>query len=849
MPRHAEAQQRYGDTPHDRSPRRPEEVVNHLDTFGTTKWRSEASERRRGVHVDYMVVFPNPALTTDKEEERFRRLTRHRNVRSAVDMVLGSTLLEREVFDIEILRGARSLKEFRLIFLHEYLLFLQGNCAGTEWELFLSIDRDEIFVQHYLREESAKYHAETQRQMVQLDATVVIALHIGQNARAISPAWIPYVKATDEQYTEEHPRTPLFNMCHATYFQGSPFRARDRIQLLRRVIDMYMNLRDLERFGLISGYYACHQRDALLNFSSWTSFKKVASTAQPIEMVRDYFGTEVAFYFCWVQYLTNMLLWLAIPGIILQIRSFWVPVTEDTNGLFLYCIVIALWSSVFSDLWLQAELRWCTRWGVEGVVENHIRLTPEGVSGMRPDYSGEFVRSEVNSFIKVKRQPLYKKLAARLFTKAVTSLFLSLVVICVTGIFLARHIMAQSHTYFVRSHAQRIGSFVNACQIKVFDFVWARMAVKLCEWENYQTDHEWKEALIWKMFLFRFVNTFNSIFYIAFVQRYVDGCPEENCIPLLRIQIFMVFGMNTMLSIVDIFKPWLVHRWHRRQEDSQLSNENINRPRSFLEDQNKMLDYSDLNKIDDYMVVMFQFGFVVMFGNVVPIIAFVALVSNLIQIRADAWKLCNTMKRPFPHDADGIGVWRTVQTILSWLGVFTNIGICIFSLPQFDKYSFPTKLLLFFLAEHAMILLKLTMLYCIPAVPRDVQLERKRREHVLESLDHSQGSLLTHVPDDALQHHGREFPRFIPEFQMDFIDKLDGLNPGDRNYESCLDAKTPNTEPAPRSARKPLADNGNNYMLMTDPPFQHDAVEISSETETSSEVDSGMPPFFGRDSV
>lgn len=52
--------------------------------------------------------------------------------------------------------------------------------------------------------------------------------------------------------------------------------------------------------------------------------------------------------------------------------------------------------------------------------------------------------------------------------------------------------------------------------------VYNRVAVLLTDAENHRTDTAYEDSLIGKTFVFQFVNSFASLFYIAFVKQYAE---------------------------------------------------------------------------------------------------------------------------------------------------------------------------------------------------------------------------------------------------------------------------------------------------------------------------------------
>lgn len=61
---------------------------------------------------------------------------------------------------------------------------------------------------------------------------------------------------------------------------------------------------------------------------------------------------------------------------------------------------------------------------------------------------------------------------------------------------------------------------------------------------------------------------------------------------------------------------------------------------------------------DDYLELYIQFGYVFLFSSVYPIAAFWAVLNNVLEIRADAFKLCKVYQRPMSRRVKDIGAWQ-----------------------------------------------------------------------------------------------------------------------------------------------------------------------------------------------
>ena len=62
---------------------------------------------------------------------------------------------------------------------------------------------------------------------------------------------------------------------------------------------------------------------------------------------------------------------------------------------------------------------------------------------------------------------------------------------------------------------------LNGLSIGVISQLYIRLANRLTEWENHQTDVEFESAYIRKIVTLEFINNYASLFYIAFAKKYV----------------------------------------------------------------------------------------------------------------------------------------------------------------------------------------------------------------------------------------------------------------------------------------------------------------------------------------
>lgn len=104
-------------------------------------------------------------------------------------------------------------------------------------------------------------------------------------------------------------------------------------------------------------------------------------------------------------------------------------------------------------------------------------------------------------------------------------------------------------------------------------FFYERLALWLTNWENPRTETDYKDSFTYKMFLFQFVNTYSSIFYIAFFKlnlvvgtpgnyrrlggkARLDGCGAAGCLLDLCIQLVIIMvGQQIIGNLTEIAIP------------------------------------------------------------------------------------------------------------------------------------------------------------------------------------------------------------------------------------------------------------------------------------------------------
>ena len=191
-----------------------------------------------------------------------------------------------------------------------------------------------------------------------------------------------------------------------------------------------------------------------------------------------------------------------------------------------------------------------------------------------------------------------------------------------------------------------IASILNALQIQVFNLIYGDLAIALNNYENHRTDTEYEDALIAKTFIFQFVNSFASLFYIGFIKPFIpkiDRC-VGSCMAELQTSLGTIFLIQlTVGNITAVAVPAIT----RRMADKKLQDfDEV----SEVEHASLRSNYDVmLGTFFDYNVLIIQYGYATMFICAFPLAVTNALINNYVAIRLNAWKLCQAFIHPTPR--------------------------------------------------------------------------------------------------------------------------------------------------------------------------------------------------------
>ncbi|XP_074921146.1 anoctamin-9 isoform X6 [Chelonoidis abingdonii] len=443
---------------------------------------------------------------------------------------------------------------------------------------------------------------------------------------------------------------------------------------------------------------------------NWARWRKILKK-QPIEEIRSYFGEKVALYFAWLGWYTRILFPAAVLGLLVflygifhfdssqvskeiceanttimcplcdQKCPFWqlsdtctyAKVTHlfDNEGTILFAVLMALWATVFLELWKRKRAEVVSGWELYGWDEDEITV----LIGL------------AHALV------IYRVVATVVFT--------------------------QSDFEFIRERASTMavmtGAVLHYITIIIMTKVNRRVALFLCELEKPRTFSERENIFTVKIFTFQFFTYFSSLIYIAFFLGRINGrpgnyvrvagkwrleeCHPSGCITDLFIQMAIIMTLKQTLSnFVEYLTPWLRLRFRKslpNPKDKDMVHMEKGPEDSCKEQWLKNYQLNEVNVFslfDEFLEMMIQYSFTTIFVAAFPLAPLMAFINNLFEIRLDAIKMVQLQRRIVPRKANDIGIWLQVLEAIGILAVIGNglvIAITSDFIPmQVYKYTY-----------------------------------------------------------------------------------------------------------------------------------------------------------------
>ncbi|PRP82580.1 hypothetical protein PROFUN_04885 [Planoprotostelium fungivorum] len=307
----------------------------------------------------------------------------------------------------------------------------------------------------------------------------------------------------------------------------------------------------LENEGIVECFPLHENR---LKRAVWEEVSQRPNSSRTLRLVSQYFGTETAFYFGWISFYSTWLIVPAILGLFLHIYNrYYIHDNEIDIYTALYSLGIALWSTVYLEFWKRKTNILAFDWSVDRLEEQERWAEP------RPQFRGTIRLSPITG-----RPELYYPANMRRLKYLVTYPIILLCVVLsavfmLTCFALADYLQSVGNKQyfggvlsFLNNYLGLLPTIVYSALVPVLNVAYTTLAVKLNDWENHRTESAHDNAQIIKLILFWFINSYLSLFYIAFVRADVAA---------LRAQLASLLITSQVLwNLQEILTPYIKER-------------------------------------------------------------------------------------------------------------------------------------------------------------------------------------------------------------------------------------------------------------------------------------------------
>ncbi|UJR31643.1 hypothetical protein I4U23_019124 [Adineta vaga] len=540
-------------------------------------------------------------------------------------------------------------------------------------------------------------------------------------------------------------------------------------------IDQSLIQRGLEK-QLIRQVLPLHNKETLNHLRETWVWPQAFFKRQPIEEIRQYFGVKIALYFCWISFYTKALCIPAFYGIIIWFFSGRNQELDDKLFI-INTFLNIIWATGFLLLWRRRQAELAYQWNT---------LDMEQLEDIRPTFKGQLRRSPITDKFEP-YYPTWKRLLFRLFVTipmiCINILLVSCVILLIIRFqsWIDRQLKAGRLPHLM-SLTDLLPKILLALVTTAFSDVYKRICRWLTDRENYREQRVHDDQMIAKLFACSCVNSYFSVFYIAFfthkyirlshqlvtifVMKQFWGNIKEAIIPYIisntRLSVLIQMSKKERARYAErkelnkelkrILDEWYnsksqhvkqqteSHPYTTKSIDDTLTDNTLNRRGSTPSFETLSLSQAEIecsqlkwpDLYDDYLEIVVQFGYIIFLSTLFPLAAFFSLLNNILEIRTDAFKLCMIYQRPFSQRVKDIGHWQKIMEYMIMAAIIINCIFCsirgVFRRLMPDL-PFAAEIFILVCIEHLLILLCQIIRSSVESVPYWVRVQKSKMEY------------------------------------------------------------------------------------------------------------------------
>eukprot|EP00927_Polykrikos_kofoidii_P078213 TRINITY_DN75059_c0_g1_i1.p1 TRINITY_DN75059_c0_g1~~TRINITY_DN75059_c0_g1_i1.p1 ORF type:complete len:816 (-),score=114.57 TRINITY_DN75059_c0_g1_i1:41-2416(-) len=652
--------------------------------------------------------------TEEKIRQRARRLFRREHDFDACFGKQGSSLTKGITF-----------REYSNIFRQFLIRHLQGHHCGFYLKKRTSIDGDEAFLMIQLPSERM-----TCKEMgIKTSVTEHLAARLGLRHQLKEEA---YIKADLKMEKTHHGLTlpAVHRVTLELAGEDSPFQdfsSKDVLRIIHAMLDEALDLTVVLEHNLVSNVFPVHKYHESIGFAdkslwlkAWSPFPLCLSSDsdeayfEQNDMICNYFGEEIGFFFLFLAENTKQMRILAIGSVFMIFRVFAGNLVVQRCIQTGFAFLVAFWSGWARQAFGRRENEWISHWS--------SRSMDQGVAAVHKlnNYEKEKNKYSTGGFGFIQVQ-LWRCLASIAFVLTMLAIMVGIAYIefCRVDVtahpnsfsgsvsrFLFTPLVALANAASLHLSVSEIGARAGAMlitlQIRLFDFLWDSFARYVVTKENHRTKQEMTSSLIYKLFAVKIFNCMYPFIFIGFIKKRLYGsCLESSdaeggCIVQLQQSLATLFVSNAIIDVLLVFIDWF--RAKKKMDTEMIESD---RPYSHIEAQAKLVKPWEV--LDDMLVFVSQFTFVCCFTVAWPFLPVCALIYNVVMGKLYMARRLYVQQRNFPILADGIGVWKDILRGSIVLAVVMNAALVSFAMHPVVDFEPVTQVLCFLCVEHGLL--------------------------------------------------------------------------------------------------------------------------------------------------
>ena len=466
----------------------------------------------------------------------------------------------------------------------------------------------------------------------------------------------------------------------------SKFRNIDKLRFIQRILNQIIKFSELKKVDIFEMMLFKRNNKSYYEKLNDLRFKSIYNPfdykkcAKSINTIRNYYGETVSYYFLFVDHYTRMSVYPSIFGLFIFISYFiWnkIPlITLFSNSikmdyydflLILNCTLLTICLTLFIKTWLQKEKLYNYIWGIN-ISQKEEKINEEFV----PNSKEKLI---LGYYVPIEKEPIHT--FKKFVSYGVLLGMILLVVSFIYGLFRLKARLINGNIW----HDYKISIFIaclNGIQIKVMNLIYYEIAEKLNNWENHFKMTDKNNSLSLKLILFDFMNSYSSLFYIAFIKPYNEGCINNNCPKELETQMYSIFFIYISVFIGEIIYLYILYYYQMRKRRTLINEENIEI--QSLEHQIMAQPTVDLNL--EYSDIINLFGFACLFSIATPLTPLIIFLLSLFYRMLNYYKFVYLKRVEILDESKGISFYNKIIKTLLFIGVMVNVGIFLFSSPN-----------------------------------------------------------------------------------------------------------------------------------------------------------------------